>query len=630
MVLKVKIKADDQASGPIGAIGPAGKGAGVGLKAAAGGMMALGAAAAGIGLLIGGIAMALKFMGDSIKIAIEFEDVMVRTEAVTGATASQMDELEGKVRTLAATTRFTAVEVAKAAQVMAIAGISIDEMVSQGALENMLQLAEVGGVDVPTAAGIAIAAIKGFRLEMSDMTRVNDVFAKTMTSTNSTLVSLGESMKFLGPTAAATGITIEEAAAAIGKLGDAGISGSSAGTQLRGAITKLISPSDNARRMIQDLGLNVFRLTPAGAMAENTLKMVTVELDSTRAASESLSSEIKSVTREMAGMSLNQQRNNLKMMEIRRRAEKQGRELTESEKAQIADLEDKNKDLDISLAQNAITRAEMAMQSDELKDKESSLSSQFTELNQKVNDQVMGITSLVDVLEQLKNAGATTAQIMEIFGVRGGGAILALLGQSEGFKQLVSDLNNAEGAAKKMAETIGSSTAAQLDTLQSALQEEMIALGQEFLPVLRDELIPLIRDDLVPLLREIAPAARLAAGGMSGIANVFTGKRGGSNIGSRFIMGLAQGTAPMFMADGGLVTQPVNAVIGEAGPEVVIPLDRFEQKYLSNEGNDSAGVVINSINISGVMNANDVQKVISDSLPSVISQALRQNSRGAF
>jgi hypothetical protein len=33
---------------------------------------------------------------------------------------------------------------------------------------------------------------------------------------------------------------------------------------------------------------------------------------------------------------------------------------------------------------------------------------------------------------------------------------------------------------------------------------------------------------------------------------------------------------PTFMAEGGLVTSATNAIVGEAGPEVVIPLDRFE------------------------------------------------------
>ena len=636
MTLRVKIKAEDKASKKIAATGDAAQGSQAGLKGMAMGLKGVGIAAAGVMAVVGGFIMFAKFLKDSISIAIEFEDVMIRTQAVTNSTGAEMEALEGKVRGLAKSTRFTATEVANAAQIMAIAGVSIDEMVSDGALERMLELALVGGVDVPTAAGIAIAAIKGFRLEMTDLGRVNDVVAKAMTSTNVTMVQMGEALKYLGPTAAATGISIEESAAAIGALGNAGIQGTLAGTQLRQAINKLIAPSEDARRVMNDLNLNVFRLTPAGYAAQNALKLVSANLNSTKAASESLSAEIKSVSREMQGMSLSQQRNNLRIMEIRRRAEKQGRDLTAKEIEQIAELENRNKDLDISLAQSSIARAEMSMRSDELKDSEKDLQSQFTDLNQTTNDQVQGLTSLVDVLSQLQAAGASTAQIMEIFGVRGGGAILALLGQSDGFKQLVTDLYNAEGAAAKMAETIGSSTAAQLDTLKSALQEEMIALGQEFLPVLRDELIPLIRDDLVPLLRDIAPAARLAAGGLSGIGNIFSGKKGGGSMGSRFALGTAAAIAPMFMADGGLVTSPTSAIIGEAGPEVVIPLDRFEQNYELKRGSantpdvSQSGVTINSINISGVMNANDVSRVISDTLPSVLSQALRQNTRGSF
>lgn len=45
-------------------------------------------------------------------------------------------------------------------------------------------------------------------------------------------------------------------------------------------------------------------------------------------------------------------------------------------------------------------------------------------------------------------------------------------------------------------------------------------------------------------------------------------------------------TAPTPFAKGGLVTQPTNALIGEAGPEVVIPLNRFERMVgLNGDGN---------------------------------------------
>jgi hypothetical protein len=33
------------------------------------------------------------------------------------------------------------------------------------------------------------------------------------------------------------------------------------------------------------------------------------------------------------------------------------------------------------------------------------------------------------------------------------------------------------------------------------------------------------------------------------------------------------------MADGGIVNKPVNAIVGEAGPEAVIPLDQLMDKF---------------------------------------------------
>lgn len=49
---------------------------------------------------------------------------------------------------------------------------------------------------------------------------------------------------------------------------------------------------------------------------------------------------------------------------------------------------------------------------------------------------------------------------------------------------------------------------------------------------------------------------------------------------------LAMPKAPTPLATGGLVTQPTNALIGEAGPEVVIPLNRFERMVgLNGDGN---------------------------------------------
>ncbi|WP_028560956.1 phage tail tape measure protein [Paenibacillus pinihumi] len=62
-------------------------------------------------------------------------------------------------------------------------------------------------------------------------------------------------MKYASPIAASTGVTIEQTAAAIGRLSDAGIQGEMAGTQLRAILLRLIKPVGEAKDVMDQLGI---------------------------------------------------------------------------------------------------------------------------------------------------------------------------------------------------------------------------------------------------------------------------------------------------------------------------------------------------------------------------------------
>src|SRR5690606_41933855 len=66
---------------------------------------------------------------------------------------------------------------------------------------------------------------------------------------------LGEAMKWGAPVAAARGVGLGEATAAVGKLSDAGLQASLAGTGLRRILTELESPSQNSRKILASVGL---------------------------------------------------------------------------------------------------------------------------------------------------------------------------------------------------------------------------------------------------------------------------------------------------------------------------------------------------------------------------------------
>ena len=179
---------------------------------------------------------------------------MNRVKAVSGAVGDQFEALRDQAKELGATTQFSATQAADAMGFLAQAGFEADEIL--GAMPSTLQLAAAANVDLATSADIASNVLSGYGLEVEQLGHANDVLVKAMTSTNTDLLQLGEAMKYAGPIASAAGISFEEAAAAIGLMGNAGIQGSMAGTSLRGAISRILSPTKEMADAMNAAGLS--------------------------------------------------------------------------------------------------------------------------------------------------------------------------------------------------------------------------------------------------------------------------------------------------------------------------------------------------------------------------------------
>ena len=190
----------------------------------------------------------------AIMTGANFEKGMNRVAALTQATGSDFDAMRDKAKELGRTTAFSATQSADAMGFLAMAGFKSNEIV--GAMPSVLSLAAAAQMDLGEAADITSNIMTGFGMEVSDLNRINDVLVKGMTSANVDLTMLGESMKYVGPVAASAGMQFEETAAAVALLGNAGIQGSMAGTALRGAMTRLLTPSEEAAATMQKLGIN--------------------------------------------------------------------------------------------------------------------------------------------------------------------------------------------------------------------------------------------------------------------------------------------------------------------------------------------------------------------------------------
>lgn len=189
----------------------------------------------------------------SLKMAGDFEQAMNQVAALSGATGDQLDALRAKAKELGETTMFSASEAADAMGFLAMAGFDTNEVLA--AIPGTLQLAASAQMDLGRAADIVSNILTGYNKTTEDLAHVNDVLVKAFTSANTNLEQLGEAMKYAGPVAASAGVQFEEAAAAISLMGNAGIQGSMAGTSLRGALSRILSPTTAATKAMEEAGL---------------------------------------------------------------------------------------------------------------------------------------------------------------------------------------------------------------------------------------------------------------------------------------------------------------------------------------------------------------------------------------
>lgn len=194
---------------------------------------------------------------DFIQTISGFEASLATLRGVTGLdkTGQQFQDIEAQARRLGATTRFTAEQAAEGQVFLARAGFNAQQILS--ALPATLNLAAAGNLDLGQAADLASNAVTQFNLNASETVRVVDSLVNVSNNSNTNIQQLGEALKFAGPIAAGFNVEIEDAVAAIGKLGDAGIQSTLAGTGLRGFLAALATPSAEAEQRIGKLGIRI-------------------------------------------------------------------------------------------------------------------------------------------------------------------------------------------------------------------------------------------------------------------------------------------------------------------------------------------------------------------------------------
>ena len=190
-----------------------------------------------------------------LAVAANFEKSMNKVRAVTQASGEEMSAMEKLARQLGATTQFSAGQAAEGLTFLSMAGFTAKE--SMAALPAVLNLAAAGNITLGVAADKVSNIMTQFGIDASETGRVTDLLTETFTTSNTDLLQLADAMNFAGSVAGTLGIELEETSAVLGILADSGKQATLGGTALRGILTRMIAPTQQASEIMKELGINV-------------------------------------------------------------------------------------------------------------------------------------------------------------------------------------------------------------------------------------------------------------------------------------------------------------------------------------------------------------------------------------
>ncbi|EUJ64854.1 phage tail tape measure protein [Listeria fleischmannii] len=133
-----------------------------------------------------------------------------------------------------------------------------------GAMPSIMDASVASGEDFNTVMNASTSILEQFGLKVDDTEgtlkntqRVTDSLTFVANKTAAGFSDMGLAMEYVGPVAHGLGMSLEETSAAIGLMSNNGIEGEKAGTALRGALSKLMKPSDANAAGFKKMGINV-------------------------------------------------------------------------------------------------------------------------------------------------------------------------------------------------------------------------------------------------------------------------------------------------------------------------------------------------------------------------------------
>ena len=203
-----------------------------------------------------GSAAAAAFTKTSIDSGMNFDTAMSQVAATMGTTVDKIENVKAKAEEMGRTTKYTATEAAEGMNILAQAGLSADEQIS--GIGTVLNLASAGAMSLEESASYTAGAVKGFGDSMSNASYYADLMAKGATLANTNVRGLGEAFSGSAATAKNYGQAADSVTLSLLRLAEQNVTGSEASTALNRAMADLYTPTDDASKALNQLGVSAY------------------------------------------------------------------------------------------------------------------------------------------------------------------------------------------------------------------------------------------------------------------------------------------------------------------------------------------------------------------------------------
>jgi len=199
----------------------------------------------------------------SVKAGADFDTATSQIAATMGKEKSEISDIISEAKRLGSETSFSATQAAEGFNILAMAGLDAEQQIA--AAGDVLNLAAAGAEDMDAAASQVTGTLKGFNQQIDGTINgvkssqyVADMLAKGAALANTDVNMLGNALADTAATANSYGQDMQGVTKNLLKLAEGNVRGEKAATMLNRAMADVYTPTSNAKKALDALGVSAY------------------------------------------------------------------------------------------------------------------------------------------------------------------------------------------------------------------------------------------------------------------------------------------------------------------------------------------------------------------------------------